>query len=116
MTKTSAEGVKAGSPRKASRAKKPSASGAVPSVDFPREGEALSAAGYTFRIGCPGEAREVEVSIDSGPWLPCRFSVGYWWHDFGGGEIGRHSVSARARDNEGVLTVSPTREFSVREA
>lgn len=116
MTKTATDGVKAVSPRKASRAKKPSASRAAPSVDFPREGEELSAAGYAFRIGCPGEAREVEVSIDAGPWLPCRFSVGYWWHDFGGGAIGRHSVSARARDNEGVLSVSPARAFSVREA
>lgn len=114
MTKTAMDGVKAVSPRRASRAKRPSAAGAALSVDFPREGEELSAAGYTFRIGCPGEAREVEVSIDAGPWLPCRFSVGYWWHDFGGGAIGRHSVLARASGGEGRIRISPERVFSVR--
>lgn len=70
---------------------------------------------YTMRIGCPGEAREVEVSVNGGPWQACRPAVGYWWHDFSGGAAGIHRLSARARDNEGRLSVSPERVFSVRE-
>ena len=47
-------------------------------LDFPQSGEMITGPFYTFRIGMPQEAEDVEVSIDRGSWLPCRHSAGYW--------------------------------------
>lgn len=112
MAKTAAvKDAKSGASRKAT---KTTVSGIAPAIDYPQDGEEISLARYTMRIGCPGGAREVEVSVNGGPWLSCRSAVGYWWHDFSGGAAGIHRISARARDNEGRLSVSPERIFSVR--
>lgn len=116
MAKTAAvKDAKSGAPRKAPKTRRAAASGIVPVIDYPQDGEEISLARYTMRIGCPGGALEVEVSVNGGPWLVCRSAVGYWWHDFTGGEAGLHRLSARARDNEGRLSVSSERLFSVRE-
>ncbi|PIR18743.1 MAG: hypothetical protein COV48_05860 [Elusimicrobia bacterium CG11_big_fil_rev_8_21_14_0_20_64_6] len=116
MSKTAAvKDAKTGAPRKASRMKKTTAAGPVPAVDFPQDGEEIFVASYTMRIGCPGDAREVEVSIDGGPWRTCRCAVGYWWYDFSGGAAGGHRISARAQDADGRMIVSEPRVFSVRE-
>lgn len=41
---------------------------------------------YTFRVAAPETADEVDVSIDRGPWRPCRRAAGYWWFDWSGAE------------------------------
>lgn len=116
MAKTAAvKDAKAGAPRKATKTRKAAVSRIAPTIDYPQDGEEISLARYTMRIGCPGGALEVEVSVNGGPWQVCRSAVGYWWHDFSGGAAGVHRISARARDSEGRVSVSPERIFSVRE-
>lgn len=106
--------AKSGAAWKAPKTRKAPVSRITPTIDYPQDGEEISLACYKMRIGCPGEAREVEVSVDGGPWQACRSAVGYWWHEFSGGAAGIHRISARARDDEGRLGVSLERVFSVR--
>jgi len=79
-------------------------------IDYPQEGETVAGRDYTFRINAPQDAPTVELSINQGPWLPCRPAIGYWWYDWicdGGKE---HTVTARVfgdhlADDRGVFTV-----------
>ena len=41
-------------------------------VDYPQQGEKITAPCYTFRVGAAGDPERVEISIDQGPWQPCR--------------------------------------------
>ena len=68
-------------------------------VDYPQEGEVISARGYTFRIA--GAARSVEVALDGGEWMPCRSGAGFWWFDWAGYGPGRHQLLVRARREDG---------------
>lgn len=114
MAKTAV--VKVAKSSSARKARKTPVSTIAPTIDYPKDGEEITwGTCYTMRISCPGEAREVEVAVNGGPWQTCRSAVGYWWHEFSGGATGVHRISARARDNEGCLSVSPERIFSVRE-
>ena len=63
-------------------------------LDHPQQGEKIASPDYTLRVGTVGDVERVEISIDQGPWLPCRYSVGYWWHDWTGYPAGR-TVPAR---------------------
>ncbi len=82
-------------------------------IDFPLAGEIVTAPYYTFRIAAYGSAR-IDISIDGGDWLPCRFWIGYWWHDWSDYESGAHSVSARSRDADGAITAVESRRVDVR--
>lgn len=68
---------------------------------------------YTFRVAAPEAADEVDVSINQGPWQPCRRAVGYWWFDWSGFEPGEHEVVSRARAKKGRWLVSTPSEFMV---
>lgn len=70
------------------------------SIDFPQEGEKIRAGHYAVRVGADG-ATEVEVSIDRGPWKPCRTSAGYFWIDFWSQPNEVHEIKARAKGPDG---------------
>ncbi|KAF0124177.1 MAG: hypothetical protein FD154_2478 [Elusimicrobia bacterium] len=65
-------------------------------LDHPVNGEKVTSPGYTLRVGTVGDAESVEISIDEGAWQPCRYSVGYWWYDWGGYAEGGHQAEVRA--------------------
>jgi len=77
-------------------------------VDYPQQGEKITAPCYTFRVGAAGDPERVEISIDQGPWQPCRHSAGYWWYDWSGYAGGRYQAVAKAWAKDGrVVTCEP---------
>ncbi|MBI3549977.1 MAG: hypothetical protein HY078_13145 [Elusimicrobia bacterium] len=80
-------------------------------VDYPQDGERITSNIYSFRIGTSPQASKVEVSIDGGPWLPCRIASGYWWHDWICFVHGDHTVVARAILSDGTSAKSKSRAF-----
>ena len=79
-------------------------------LDHPQQGERITAPHYTFRVGTSGEIERVEISINKGPWQPCRNSAGYWWYDWSGYTDGRYQAVARARaKNNQVFTSEPSK-------
>lgn len=83
-------------------------------VEYPEEGEVLTHADYTIRVGTVPEAIHVEVSIDDGDWQPCRESLGLWWYDWTGVPPGEHKAAARIHKDGGEIVVSAPRRFSAR--
>ena len=65
-------------------------------VDFPAEGELVFPGHYAVRIHAL-DAAAVEVSVDGGPWSPCREALGYHWHDWNPSEPGSHEIVARVK-------------------
>ncbi len=50
-------------------------------IDYPKDKEIIShREHYAIRVGTPSLGN-VEVSIDGGKFIPCRYSIGYWWYD-----------------------------------
>ena len=82
-------------------------------VEYPREGDVIAQPSYTFHITTATNADSVEVSIDQGEWIPCRESLGAWWHDWSGFEKGNHELVARTHMGSGISTNSVIRKFSV---
>lgn len=79
---------------------------ARPVVDFPAQDEAIASAHYTFRLSAPERAESVDVSIDQGPWLPCRKAEGFWWYDWSGYGDGAHELIARTPGKSGRFQMS----------
>lgn len=82
-------------------------------LDHPREGEIITAQNYTFRVGATGDIARVEISINAGPWQPCRNSVGYWWYDWSGYTGGRYQAVVRAQAKDGQVFTSEPYKFQV---
>jgi hypothetical protein len=82
-------------------------------LDHPQQGEKITAPRYTFRIGTLGAIARVELSLNEGPWQPCRHSVGYWWYDWSGYKAGRYQAVAKAWTKDGQVFVSELRNFQV---
>jgi len=82
-------------------------------LDHPREGEIITAQYYTFRVGATGDIARVEISINAGPWQPCRNSVGYWWYDWAGYAEGRYQAAVRAQAKDGQVFTSEPCKFQV---
>jgi len=82
-------------------------------IDYPSEGERVSKSGYTFRVGAEEALSFAEVSIDRGPWRPCRQACGFWWYDWSGYDGGEHMVTARAVAHDGRALNSTPRRFTV---
>ncbi|MDD5656928.1 MAG: hypothetical protein PHF00_06695 [Elusimicrobia bacterium] len=82
-------------------------------IDYPQEGDILDGYAYTFRVTAPLDACPVEVSLDRGPWLACRFAAGHWWYDWSGFSAGRYQLRARMRTADGRLKMTLLRRFSV---
>jgi hypothetical protein len=83
------------------------------SVDYPFQNEMIVSDSYSLRVHAPGVAHGVDLSIDRGPWRPCRKALGYWWLDWYDYSDGEHEVVARARLPDGNVEVSEPHEFLV---
>lgn len=79
-------------------------------LDYPQLGETVVSPQYTFRIGAEG-APAVEISINDGPWQPCRESVGFWWYDWRPDASGPCTAVARRAD--GIPAQTAPRRFQV---
>jgi hypothetical protein len=79
-------------------------------IDFPTEGERLSAPTYVIRLGAGG-ADSVELSINKGPWRHCRLTSGYWWYDWADIPRGKHTLVARIHTPQGAWYRTPPRKL-----
>lgn len=82
-------------------------------IDYPQEEETITSPHYTFRIKAPLNAEKVEVCIDGAPWQLCRYSSGFWWHDWSEYSSGEHEVVARILPFDSRNYTLRTRRFSV---
>lgn len=82
-------------------------------IDFPSHGETVTSDRYTLRIGAIGDGH-VGISMDGGPWLPCRRRQGYWWFDWSGYAPGRHKAVARLSPASSGIEQEYEVEFLVR--
>ena len=82
-------------------------------LDHPQQGEKITAPRYTFRIGTVGAIERVEISLNEGPWQPCRHSVGYWWYDWADYAAGRYQAAVRAQAKDGQTFTSEPYKFQV---
>jgi hypothetical protein len=79
-------------------------------IDHPIQGERFFAAAYVIRVGVGGADR-VEISVDKGPWLECRLTSGYWWHDWTNIARGPHTLVARMKTSGGQWYRTPVRNI-----
>lgn len=82
-------------------------------LDYPQQGEKITAPHYTFRVGTIGDIARVEISLNEGPWQACRDAAGYWWYDWADYAGGRYQVVARAHAKDGQIFTSEPRDFQV---
>lgn len=82
-------------------------------IGYPQKDEEIVSPSYTFRVGAGGDVERVEISVNKGPWQPCRYSAGYWWYDWTGYAAGRYQVGARARLKNGAETAAGPVKFRV---
>lgn len=80
-------------------------------IEYPKAGEVLKRGHYTFQVCAAPQAVHVDLSVDGGPWLPCRESMGLWWHDWDGGQAGAHWATARIHLEGGMFVLSEPRIF-----
>lgn len=81
---------------------------AVLGLDYPRPNEPITGEEYSFRVRTRA-AGAPEISIDDGPWKPCRPAVGYWWFDWRRGTLGAHKAVVRLPTEGGALVSRPRR-------
>lgn len=62
--------------------KSPKALGKNIAIEYPKENEILTHHIYTIKLQS-SENKNVEVSIDNGPWVKCRYDDNCWWFDWG---------------------------------
>lgn len=74
-------------------------------VDYPIENEIIDGSNYVLRIGASTDGY-VEVSFNSGEWLPCRFASGYWWFDWNCFKSGNVTIEARIVSSDGKIVKS----------
>lgn len=82
-------------------------------LDHPKQGENITAPQYTFRIGTLGDIELVAISINNGPWQPCRNAAGYWWYDWAGYTGGRYQAEVKAQTKDGRFFTSEPYKFQV---
>ncbi|OGS41549.1 MAG: hypothetical protein A2506_06390 [Elusimicrobia bacterium RIFOXYD12_FULL_66_9] len=82
-------------------------------IDYPAVDETINSSHYTFRLSVPEEVSYVEISVDRGPWQPCRSACGFWWADWSNFQPGAHTLSARAVGLDGEPLNSLIRRFTV---
>lgn len=74
-------------------------------LDYPGEGEMIVAGHYAIRISA-GAGSDVEISIENGDWMSCRYAVGHWWFDWYPSGQGVRLLKARARMDQGKWVTS----------
>lgn len=82
-------------------------------LDHPQQGERISSPCYTFRVGAAPDAERVELSINKGPWQPCRCAVGYWWYDWAGYTAGKYQAEVKAWTKSGKAVAAGPVKFQV---
>ena len=84
-------------------------------VEFPKHGEIVRSEEYSIRVAAPAEAERVDLSVDGGPFQPCRYDEGRWREDsadYGTGYgTGYHTAVVRARFNSGFVATFPPHEI-----
>lgn len=85
----------------------------VVAIDYPRHDETITSNAYTFRVVAMPGIRKVEISINEGPWQPCRESGGAWWYDWSGYTAGDHEATARVMLADGRYLATEHRFFMV---
>lgn len=84
-----------------------------PVIDYPLPGEAVASTQYSVRITVPGTPEHVDLSINRGPWLPCRSAAGCYWYDWAGYSDGKYELIARIPGPDGRWTMTPPLKFTV---
>ena len=82
-------------------------------LDHPQQGEKITSPQYTFRVGTLGDIELVAISINNGPWQPCRNAAGYWWYDWAGYKGGLYHAEAKAQTKDGRFFTSEPYKFQV---
>lgn len=82
-------------------------------LDYPQQGEKITAPHYTFRVGTIGDISRVEISLNDGPWQACRNAAGYWWYDWSGYTAGRYQLAVRAQTIDNQEFTSEPCKFQV---
>lgn len=83
-------------------------------IDFPKQHERIASKSYTFRLSAALEEGEsVQVSVDDGPFAPCRYAEGYWWFDWDGYRSHHHRLIAKIVSEDGDLVSETARRFAV---
>lgn len=82
-------------------------------IDHPRHEETVAQGPYSFRLSAPLDAQEVRLSIDDGPWQPCRADGGHWWFDWSEAAPGEHLAVSRVIEKDGSLILGQPRVFRV---
>ncbi|MBI5242504.1 MAG: hypothetical protein HY922_02325 [Elusimicrobia bacterium] len=83
------------------------------SIEYPSEGEVVHYHAYTFQVKVVEGALHVRISVDGGPWHPCRESMGLWWYDWCGYASGEHKAMARIEKRGEIVIHSDLRRFKV---
>jgi len=84
-----------------------------PQIDYPAKGETIVSPTYTIRVAAPAHVEALDVSIDLGPWRPCRKDAGFWWYDWSGYADGEHDLITRIRGRNGRWRMSPARQVAI---
>ena len=82
-------------------------------IEYPASDETVASDHYTFRVSSTEPLIEAEISVDRGPWHPCRHACGFWWYDWTGYGSGAHQLAARGTMRDGRPVNSTLRRFSV---
>ena len=78
--------------------------------DYPKANEMISSAHYAFRLQTR-LAGNVDISINGGPWTPCRPAAGYWWFDWAPDGQDRGKAVGRLLSENGRIFQTPARSF-----
>ena len=84
-----------------------------PDIEYPQQDETVISRSYAIRVAAPASVEALDVSIDQGPWRPCRKDVGFWWYDWSDFPDGEHEIIARIRGRGGRWRMSAPRRLLV---
>ena len=84
-----------------------------PAIDYPQLGETITSSHYTVRLSVPGTPEHVDLSINRGPWQPCRGAAGYHWYDWSGYSDGNYELIARIPGPNGRWMMTPPLKLTV---
>ncbi len=78
-------------------------------MDHPKNNETIHSWHYAVRLGTGVNCKTVDISIDDGPWQPCRYTNGYWWYDWTNYSPGTHQLIARMTKTNGQYLITTKR-------
>ncbi|OGS20700.1 MAG: hypothetical protein A2252_04840 [Elusimicrobia bacterium RIFOXYA2_FULL_39_19] len=75
-------------------------------IDYPQDNEIIHHPHYTIRLGASenwSSPNRVEISIDGGEWVQCRYSDGFFWYDWSNYQPMEHKIVACIKDSNGKI-------------